>query len=343
MRTTCASLEGRAGTRGEIAGIGDRGTAAGPPGSNLRFRPNRRPSKSQRAAPRPATGGRARPTSPVILLDPRSWTLAAARSLRAAGAPVVVLSGNPFRTGSLHEGVQGHRLPPLRSRPERWSARLLELAARWNPAVVYACSEPAVEFVRARRKELAPHYTLANITSIETNPAVASADVALRHSLLRATRRSKCRWRATRRVRSPASACWPGRPALRRRPRDERRGLGGRGAELGSPRSAALRRLRALHLGARPVRTPDLQVASSVPGRASSSHRPMASTSRRSPTASRPGERPAPAGARRAVAPAADHRSEGCSEDAPRWLCRSASRDATRSPGCGILRGLLRP
>lgn len=126
------------------------------------------------------------PAAPIVLVDPRSWTLDAARSLRAAGARVVVLSGCPFEPALHTRGVQGHRLPPLGIRPERWAARLLELAARLEPrAVVYACSLPAVEFLRAHRRQVEPHFTLANIHGLEPHPAVAGPDAALRQSLLR--------------------------------------------------------------------------------------------------------------------------------------------------------------
>jgi hypothetical protein len=123
---------------------------------------------------------------PIVFVDPRSWTLTAVRSVRARGAQPVVLSGSRFEPALYAHGALGHRLPSMRERPESWTARLLELAARLEPrAVLFACSLPALELLRRARRLLEPHFTLANLTSFESPVVSMTPETALRQALLR--------------------------------------------------------------------------------------------------------------------------------------------------------------
>jgi hypothetical protein len=121
-----------------------------------------------------------------VFVDPRPWTLAAARSLRARGVEIVALSGSRLEPTIHARGVQGHHLPPLTARPERWSARLLELAARLEPrAVLFGCTHRALQFLDAERRSLEPHFMLANLADDGLQATGLAPDAALRHALLR--------------------------------------------------------------------------------------------------------------------------------------------------------------
>jgi hypothetical protein len=122
----------------------------------------------------------------VVLVDPKPWTVLAARSLRARGAALVALSGHRLEPVLHARGVERHRLPPLELRPERWSARLLELAARLEPRpAVFACSTAAIALLRGDRARLEPHFTLANLQRLEQASPSIAPDAALRQALLR--------------------------------------------------------------------------------------------------------------------------------------------------------------
>jgi len=88
---------------------------------------------------------------------------------------------------ALHaRGVRRHHLPPLATRPERWQARLLELAAQLEPRpAVFACSAPALELLRCNRRALEPHLTLVNLPAADDAGPSMAPDAVLRQTLLR--------------------------------------------------------------------------------------------------------------------------------------------------------------
>jgi hypothetical protein len=123
---------------------------------------------------------------PVVFVDPRPWTLLAARSLAPAGTRLVMLSSRRLEPALHARGVERHHLPPLATHPERWQARLLELAAQLEPRpAVFACSAAALELLRRSRRALEPHLTLANSITFETPGPSMAPDAVLRQTLLR--------------------------------------------------------------------------------------------------------------------------------------------------------------
>jgi hypothetical protein len=138
------------------------------------------------ATPAPATDTGRAASHPVVLVDPRPWTHFAARRLAAHASQIVALSARRLEPALHARGVRAHRLPALESRPERWTARLLELAAKLEPrATVVACSDAALELLRAHRRMLEPHYrfTPALVESLPVDGA--GPDRALREALRR--------------------------------------------------------------------------------------------------------------------------------------------------------------
>jgi hypothetical protein len=123
---------------------------------------------------------------PVVLVDPRPWALVAARSLRARGVPIFVLSADRFEPTAHTRGARRRRLPPIRQHPERWEAALLELAARLEPRpIVMTCSATALALARTIGRRLEPHFILLGTRTIEPAPAAPDPDAALRAALRR--------------------------------------------------------------------------------------------------------------------------------------------------------------
>jgi len=145
---------------------------------------------STRNAPQPASSRPDAPASafahPLVLLDPRPHSLAFVRSLRARGTPLVVLASHRLEPASYARRVDRHRLPALAAAPERWQARLLELAARLEPRpLLLPCSEPAVRLVRDARSTLEPHFFCANMQPLTDDTARDEPEAALRRAVLR--------------------------------------------------------------------------------------------------------------------------------------------------------------
>jgi len=146
---------------------------------------------ARRTAPAPARAARpalrdAAPVAlrPVVLVDPNAATLALVRALRAQHVPVVTLSPRQLEPASFVRGVRRRTLPALQDQPERWSAALLELAARIEPRpLLLPCSNRAIAFLRTVRRSLEPHFGL---TGLEFATDVPNApDAALRRTLAR--------------------------------------------------------------------------------------------------------------------------------------------------------------
>jgi hypothetical protein len=133
--------------------------------------------------------GTPRAAAPAVLVDPRPESLLVARSLRARGVPVLVLSARRLEPVLFARGVKRQRLPSLMHQPERWQAALLELAARLEPRpLLFGCSDAGLEFLRATRPRLAPHFVHANTQTLyrPNGDAVPSdADAALRRATAR--------------------------------------------------------------------------------------------------------------------------------------------------------------
>lgn len=121
---------------------------------------------------------------PVALVDPNAATLALARALRARSVPVVTLSPRQLEPASFVRGVWRRRLPALHQAPERWSAALLELAAKIEPRpLLLPCSNHAIAFLRDARRSLEPHYDLSGLEFATDVPN--APDAALRRTLAR--------------------------------------------------------------------------------------------------------------------------------------------------------------
>lgn len=144
-----------------------------------------------RASPMPArppgaTGSDAAPGAPrpVALVDPNAATLALARALRAQRVPVITLSPRQLEPASFVRGVWRRTLPAIQDEPGRWSAALLELAAKIEPRpLLLPCSNRAIAFLRDVRRSLEPHFDL---TGLEFTTDVPNApDAALRRTLAR--------------------------------------------------------------------------------------------------------------------------------------------------------------
>jgi hypothetical protein len=144
--------------------------------------PSRRPTGEP---PGPAPRTLAAP-HPAVLVDPRAWTVHVARQLRRRGVPVVVLSPSWLEPACSVRGVRRQHLPPISARPERWQARLLELAATLEPrGAVYACSPAARELLERTHRTLEPHYVLANRRAFDSPAGRVDPDAALRNALSR--------------------------------------------------------------------------------------------------------------------------------------------------------------
>lgn len=126
---------------------------------------------------------------PIVLIDPRPLTYFAVQRLRARGVPVHVLAEHRFEPSLHARGVRGSRLPPLRTHPQGWRARLLELAALVEPRpVVVPCSRRARAFLRAARGDLHMHYDVAPVEVLRVHDGDAdeiSTERALRRTILR--------------------------------------------------------------------------------------------------------------------------------------------------------------
>ncbi len=123
---------------------------------------------------------------PALFIDPRAWTVHAARSLRRRGIPVVVLAGSRLDPAVSVRGVRRQHLPPLDARPERWQAALLELAAKLEPrAAVYACTEKAAVLLDRTRRTLLPHFELPNLRGFDHPAPAVDPDAALATALAR--------------------------------------------------------------------------------------------------------------------------------------------------------------
>jgi hypothetical protein len=131
----------------------------------------------------------ARFARPAVLVDPRPEWLAAVRSLRAHGAPLVLLSARRLEPAMYARGVRRRRLPSLQNCPQCWEALLLELAARLEPRpLLFACSPIALEFLHHSCRTLEPHYDYANLQRVQapgTDGGLGSPEIALRRAVLR--------------------------------------------------------------------------------------------------------------------------------------------------------------
>jgi hypothetical protein len=125
----------------------------------------------------------------VVLVDPRLATLLAVQSLRQHGAPLHVVASRWMEPAFRARGVRRHRLPPLATQPQRWSARLLELAAHLEPrGLLLPCSKPARELLRRCRSMLEPHYDLPFLEPLDVHDYEAEdfrTERALRRTVLR--------------------------------------------------------------------------------------------------------------------------------------------------------------
>jgi hypothetical protein len=133
------------------------------------------------AAPPAATGPRA-----LLLLDPRAPFLALVRGLRAHAVPITCLSARRLEPALFVRGTRRCRLPPISERPERWHARLLELAgALEDRPIVVPGSTAALHLVREARRRVEPHFVVAHVTDLAPQPHAPGPDAALRRTLAR--------------------------------------------------------------------------------------------------------------------------------------------------------------
>lgn len=136
-------------------------------------------------APAPVDAG-AVTRHPALFLEPRAWTVHAVRQLVARGVPVVVLAASRLEPACSVRGVRRQHLPPLVSRPDRWQASLLELAATLEPRpAVYPCTPAAAELLQRTRRTLDPHYMLAHQRPFDHPAERIAPDTALRDALSR--------------------------------------------------------------------------------------------------------------------------------------------------------------
>lgn len=147
-----------------------------------------RPASPSAPAALPPTAPVARPAGPrsLLLLDPRAPFLALVRGLRARGVPITSLSARRLEPALFVRGVHRCRLPAISERPERWHARLLELAgALEERPIVVPGSAAAVQLVRDARRRVEPHFALAHIADLSPQPHAPGPDAAIRRTLAR--------------------------------------------------------------------------------------------------------------------------------------------------------------
>ncbi len=126
---------------------------------------------------------------PVVWLDPDAWTGFAMRRLRRHAVPLHVIYDDALQPAAYARGVTRHRMPSLRSRPDRWLARLLELAARVEPKpVLIPGTTRARELLRHAHETLAPHFALAHLMPLgahDANTHELPVENAVRRALVR--------------------------------------------------------------------------------------------------------------------------------------------------------------
>jgi hypothetical protein len=108
------------------------------------------------------------------------------RALRGGGVPITSLSARRLEPVLFVRGTQRCHLPPISERPERWHARLLELAGVLEERpIVIPGSTAALQLLRDSRRRVEPHFVLAQVTDLAPQPHAPGPDAALRRALAR--------------------------------------------------------------------------------------------------------------------------------------------------------------
>jgi hypothetical protein len=124
----------------------------------------------------------------VVLLDPRPESHLAVQRYRQHGIAVCVLTSRRLEPAFFTRGVTRALLPSPTQQPQRWEARLLELAAVLEPRpLLIPCSGVAASLLLGLDARLAPHYALVHLRSLlEHEPQHGpTAEAALRRTILR--------------------------------------------------------------------------------------------------------------------------------------------------------------
>ena len=125
---------------------------------------------------------------PIVLIDPRPESHHAVTQFRRAQIPVCVLTSRRLEPAFYARGISRTHLPPMQSQPERWEARLLELAARIEPrAILMPCSRMATSLLASLHDRLSPHYAITHLHSLMPDGLhnAPTAEAALRRAVLR--------------------------------------------------------------------------------------------------------------------------------------------------------------
>lgn len=163
---------------------GSSAVAPAPPSAPTRSHTST-PAVAPPIAVPPAVAGTGRRRA-LLLLDPRAPYLAVVRELRARRVPITSLSARRLEPVLFVRGTQRCNLPPISERPERWHARLLELAgALEERPIVIPGSNAALHLLREARRRVEPHFVLAQVTDLAPQPHAPGPDAALRRTLAR--------------------------------------------------------------------------------------------------------------------------------------------------------------
>jgi len=125
---------------------------------------------------------------PVVLLDPRPESHRAVTQWRSTQIPLCVLTSRRLEPASFARGIRRCRLPAMHTRPERWEACLLELAAQLEPrAILVPGSRAAVDLLCQLHARLSPHFAITHLHSLMPDGLenAPTAEAALRRAVLR--------------------------------------------------------------------------------------------------------------------------------------------------------------
>jgi hypothetical protein len=167
----------------EIGVDGSRVVAPAPPSA-----PPLPPRAPVAPPPAPAVAPAPGPSRllPLLVLDPRAPFLPIVRALRTREIPITTLSARRLEPVLFVHGTRRCQLPPISERPERWHARLLELAGTLEERpIVVPGSAAALQLVREARRRVEPHFVLAHLADLAPQPHAPGPDAALRRTLAR--------------------------------------------------------------------------------------------------------------------------------------------------------------
>jgi hypothetical protein len=124
----------------------------------------------------------------VVLVDPRPETHVAVQRFLQHDIAVAVLTARRLEPAFYSRGVRRSFLPSLTQHPQRWEARLLELAAQLEPRpLLVPCSRAAAALLQRLDERLAPHYAILHLQlpMMGSSQHAPTAENALRRAVLR--------------------------------------------------------------------------------------------------------------------------------------------------------------